>query len=124
MYKDLDRGEIGRMAENMALKYLEARGLILRDRNWRIRHLELDLIMEDSERLHIIEVRSRREPINIEPYETVDFKKQRFLIKAASSYVYKKKIYKDVVFDIVSVIFKEKDFEIDYIEEAFLPIMK
>ena len=64
--------EKGREAEDIALKFLLEKGLRLLERNWRFRHLELDIIMEDEKMLHIVEVRSRVYPVLIEPVETVD----------------------------------------------------
>lgn len=96
--------------------------MILHERNWRVGHLEIDLIMESNDLIHIIEVRSLQDAILVSPKETVIRKKQKRLIRAASAYVYKKNILKDVVFDIVSVIFKGDTYEIEYIEDAFLPL--
>ena len=112
---------MGRMAEDIALNYLLARGLSLRDRNWRCRHLEVDLVMESERELHIVEVRSRRYPAMMTPSASVDRKKQGHLIRAASSYVRRKKIDKDVVFDIVSIVFYKDNYHLEYIENAFLP---
>ena len=49
----------GTAAETLALRYLEARGLLLEARNFRCRGGELDLIMRDGEHLVFVEVRSR-----------------------------------------------------------------
>ena len=43
----MERAE-GKIGENLALRYLERRGLRLLERNWRYGHLEVDLIMEDD----------------------------------------------------------------------------
>lgn len=119
--KKMTTVETGRIGEDAALEYLLKRGLWLRDRNWRVRHLEIDLVMEDAKRLHIIEVRSRKRHDPIEPKDTVDKRKQQRLIRAASSYIFQNHIFKDTVFDIVSVTFDDGFPEIEYIEDAFTP---
>lgn len=121
MYGDDRRVDVGRRGENIALEYLLEKGMILRDRNWRIRHLELDLIMETETELHIVEVRSRKSPVLVSPAETVLWKKQRNIVRAAAIYVGMKNISKEVVFDIVSIIFLEDGYSLEYIENAFLP---
>lgn len=121
MYGDDRRVDVGRRGEKIALEYLQGKGMMLRDRNWRIRHLELDLIMETENELHIVEVRSRKFPALVSPAETVLRKKQRNIIRAAAIYVGMKNISKEVVFDIVSIIFLEDGYSLEYIENAFLP---
>jgi putative endonuclease len=52
--------ESGRLAEDRALVYLQAQGLILIKRNFRSRRGEIDLIMRDADTLVFVEVRQRR----------------------------------------------------------------
>ncbi len=52
--------ESGRLAEDRALAYLQAHGLVLIKRNFRTRRGEIDLIMRDAATLVFIEVRQRR----------------------------------------------------------------
>lgn len=47
--------------ENIALKHLEAHGLILVTRNYRVRDGEIDLIMREGEWLLFVEVKYRRD---------------------------------------------------------------
>lgn len=114
--------ETGKAGEDAALEYLLEKGLVLRERNWRAKHLEIDLIMESRDYLHIIEVRSRMRHDPVEPKDTVDKKKQQRLIRAASSYIFKNDIRKDTLFDIVSVVFDGGKPQLEYIEDAFTPI--
>jgi putative endonuclease len=121
--EDISSGTFGALSEKIALEYLLSLGFVLRDKNWRAGHKEIDLIMESPNYLHIVEVRSLRAPALILPQNSVKRGKQKLLIMAASSYVRKKRILKDVSFDIVSIIYYNGKFEIDYIPNAFLPII-
>lgn len=112
----------GKRGEKIALQYLLNRGLRIRDRNWRCGHLELDLVMEDENLIHIIEVRSRTAPYLISPLDSVDRTKQRKIIRAASAYMKRFRIRKEVVFDIVSVTYFENGYNIEYYEGAFFPL--
>lgn len=117
----MERAE-GKIGENLALRYLEKRGLRLLERNWRYGHLEVDLIMEDDLYLHIIEVRSRTAPYLISPAETVDWKKQRRLAKAAAAYIRRNNIGKEVLFDIVAITYEGKNYKLEYYQGAFIPL--
>lgn len=51
--------EIGTSGENEISRYLQARGLQIIDRNWRIKGGEIDLIAEDSGTIVFVEVKTR-----------------------------------------------------------------
>lgn len=120
--------EKGRRAEEIAAQYLIDKGLQLLERNWRGARGEIDLIMMSQEGgsakrvLHIVEVRSLHYPIAQTPLESVNYKKQLGLIRAANLYIKYRKIESETQFDIVSITFKEgRLFELDYIPNAFNP---
>jgi len=117
-----DTLETGMRGEEIALGFLISKGMVLRERNWRWNHKEIDLIMEDD-RLHIVEVKSLNAPALISPSEHVDLAKQRNLAYAANHYVLSRGITKETQFDIVSILFaKDGSYTLEYIPEAFLPI--
>jgi putative endonuclease len=114
--------EKGREGEDIALKFLLGKGLRVLERNWRCGHLELDIIMEDDNMLHVVEVRSRVYPAMIEPVETVDAVKQKKVIAAANGFVKRNHIKKEVVFDVVSVVFMPQGHTVEYFPNAFAPV--
>ena len=118
----MKNSETGRRGEEVALAWLQERGFRLRDRNWRSGHKELDLVMEDAERLHIVEVKTLTAPLLIQPFEKVDAVKQHRLVSAARHYVAVQHIQKEVQFDVVSVILDGEQTMVEYIPEAFYPI--
>lgn len=73
----------GAQAEDIALRYLEARGLTLIDRNVRARGGELDLVMRDADSLVIVEVRKRSHAGFGSAAESVDARKQAKIVVAA-----------------------------------------
>ena len=116
-------GDRGKQGEAVALEWLLARGLVLRERNWRWNHKEIDLIMESERWLHIVEVKTLRAPALTEPWERVNREKQRNLALAADHYVRERKIAKEVHFDIVSVLEEaDGEMQVRYIPEAFFAI--
>jgi putative endonuclease len=77
--------------------------------------------MDEDNVIHFVEVRTLTAPSLLKPYETVGIAKQRNLIRAASSYLAKKRVRKEVSFDIVSVLFNNGRAEIEYFPNAFSP---
>lgn len=120
----MKKSETGRRGEDLALAWLSDRGFRLLDRNWRGGHKELDLVMESDERVHVVEVKTMTPPLQIQPFEKVDARKQSRLIAAASRYIVEKHVRKEVQFDIVSVVLGEGQPAVEYIPEAFIPIWK
>lgn len=79
----MDRQLIGTEAERNAEHWLESQGLQLIQRNMRCRLGEIDLIMTDGESLIFIEVRHRSSATFGGAAASVDWRKQRKLLRAA-----------------------------------------
>ena len=78
---------VGLRAETQALKFLEAKGLELIERNFLCRVGEIDLVMRDGAELVFVEVRKRGRRSFANAALTVTASKQRKLILAASLYL-------------------------------------
>ena len=119
-----NRQDLGKKGEDVALEYLLQRGMKLLERNWRSGHKELDLVMEEEGFIRIVEVRSRNWPAQIDPLESVDMVKRKKIIQAAKGFVAENRSRikgKEVVFDVVSILFNGELFKVEYIREAFAP---
>ena len=94
------------------------------ERNWRCRYKEVDLIMENIDGIHVVEVRTRKEPTAVEPEQTVDRRKQHNLEAAANSYLRSRKTTAPVHFDIVSIVLdgSGKVLRLNHIQDAFLAL--
>lgn len=113
---------LGRRGEDLALAYLESRGLELLERNWRWEHKEIDLIMDGCDAVHFIEVKALRAPAVRQPYEAVTAEKQRNVAMAAEHFIFERHIRKEAQFDVVSIIFDGDAGDLEYIPKAFFPI--
>ena len=80
-------GAKGQEQEARACRYLQTRGLVLRERNYRCRHGEIDPIMYDGDTVVSVEVRYRANPHCAGGAETVDRRKQSKLAAAAAHYL-------------------------------------
>lgn len=119
-----NRQDLGKRGEDVALEYLLQRGMKLLERNWRSGHKELDLVMEEEGFIRIVEVRSRSVPAQMDPLESVDAAKRKKTIQAAKGYVAANRNRikgKEVVFDVVSILFNGELFKVEYVREAFAP---
>lgn len=116
-----DNQEKGAKGEQLAAEYLTAAGYTILEKNWRIGHLEVDIIASNNTMLVIVEVKTRKSNALGEPEEFVTIQKQQNLIRAANYYVQKFNITKEVRFDIVSIILKNGEQKINHIPNAFKP---
>lgn len=119
---------IGIIGEEEATKMLKAKGFRIVERNWRMGHLELDLIAENRKEIVFAEVKARTSTYsNRMPEEYVDEDKKRRMTAAANAYIKYKKIEKTPRFDIIGILVNSETNEITYrnhLENAFLPRVK
>jgi len=112
----------GMKAEALASRYLEQAGYIILERNWRWDHAEIDLIAKDGDTIVIVEVKARSSTIYGYPEEAVDERKIYHLCRASEAYIEKQKLDCPLRFDIISIIFKQKQTKIKHFKDAFFPI--
>lgn len=79
----------GQKNERLAEHFLRQQGLKLKERNYHCRRGEIDLIMIDDQVLVFVEVRFRKQAKYGSALESVDYRKQQKLIKAAQYYLMK-----------------------------------
>ena len=116
-----EHNDFGELAEELAAKYLIDKGYEILERNWRNIHKEIDIIAKDGNELVIVEVKARKSDNYGGPDLAVTSRKQKLLISAANSYIFKNKVDLNTRFDIISIVFKDGNPVIDHIEDAFLP---
>jgi putative endonuclease len=97
--------EFGKEGEQMAAEWLELRGFQLISRNWRSARYEVDIIASRDGVLHFIEVKSRHDDLFGKPEDWVDWKKGRHLLSAGEAFQMKYPIWKQVQYDILSILF-------------------
>ena len=117
-----EHNDLGKWGDDVALAYLLDQGYRLLDRNWHQGHRDLDLIMQQDDTLVIVEVRTRRNNLFMDPEQTVDALKMLSLSKAANAYIRLHRISLNIRFDIVAITgTPSSDFTINHIEDAFYP---
>jgi len=112
-------GQRGDVAEVLACRYLEARGLVLVTRNFRCRLGELDLVMRDGPQVVFVEVRSRVNRRYGRPIETITPTKQKRLLRAAAYYLQKTACTAPCRFDAVGITSENGVDTVEWINNAF-----
>lgn len=117
------RKKLGNAGEDIALQYLIALGYKLKERNYRIRTGEIDLIMTDKNALVFIEVRTKTSSFFGSPLETVNNTKRRKIVNVARFYLHRLHGNSEIEcrFDVVGIVIPpNRKAEITHIEDAFL----
>ncbi len=81
------RATNGQLAEDLAARFLEQRGLHILTRNYRCRGGEIDLVCRAGKALIFVEVRLRRNPTYGGAGASITASKQRRIILAAQHYL-------------------------------------
>ena len=112
---------VGKLGEDCAAKFLEAKGYTIIDRNFRIRSAEIDIIAQLDGVLAFVEVKARSNIRHGLPSEAVTFRKQKKIIKAAGVFLQNEEFCNCACrFDVVEVFLRgELVEEINHIENAF-----
>lgn len=96
----------GQHYEQMAAEFLRRHGLQLVDQNFLAKGGELDLVMRERNSIVFIEVKYRKNQNHGHAAETVTWRKQQRLIKAANWWMLKKGLNADSTdfrFDVVAI---------------------
>ncbi len=111
---------LGATGEQEALYYLAEKGYTLLDRNWRIEHLEIDIVAEWHGEIVFVEVKTRRNEDYAPAAEAVTLEKKRRVIAAARAYMAIHGLrHKAYSYDIITLVGTESPFQINHIRHAY-----
>lgn len=116
--------EKGRDAEDIAALFLEERGLVVLDRNYRFMKAEVDIVAIQEQEVVFVEVRSLKNARFGHPEETITELKKNLLYQAADAWLHERRMGgARMRFDVVSIVYEndEKKPEIEYFRNAFWP---
>lgn len=119
---------IGILGEEEAARMLEQKGFRITERNWRMGHLEIDLIAESKTEIVFAEVKARTSAFGGKmPEEYVDETKKQRMVAAANAYIKYKRTEKNPRFDIIGLVVNPETKEVTYrchLENAFVPRLR
>jgi putative endonuclease len=83
----VNRRETGAQGEQIAVNYLKRKGYRIRERNFRCREGEIDIVAEKGSFLVFVEVRTKKDTSFGTPEESITASKKDKLIALAQTYV-------------------------------------
>lgn len=110
----------GAMGESRAADAYLERGYEIRERNFRCRFGEIDIVAEKGGILAFVEVKTRKAGSLLLPREAVDRHKQARLIKTASMYLARNpELQLQPRFDVAEVTMLSHSMTVEILENAF-----
>ena len=120
--------DIGHLGEDATCEYLTKHGYKIRERNWRLGNIEIDIIAENKKNIVFVEVKTRTTTFgDVNPEQYVDDQKRRFMTVAGNAYVKHNNLDKPLRFDISGILWDRATNSvagIHYFEDAFHPQMR
>ena len=118
--------QLGKAGEQAACEFLIGKGYTVRETNWRVGKLEIDIVAQEpkANRLHIIEVKTRSTGEHYDPMQSITRAKIRHLVDAANSYISFYQLKMSVQYDVMILIGKSPVFTIQFIPNAFQPPLR
>lgn len=113
--------KLGLIGEQQACRYLAEQGYSLLARNWRVGHLEIDIIADYFGEVVFVEVKTRGSEALEDAVKAVDLDKQANLVAAAAYYMGLNKLDRPYRFDIITLTGHRPPFEIKHYVNAFTP---
>lgn len=111
----------GGPGEQAALQFLVEKGWTIKEKNWRYRRAEIDIIAVDREWLVFVEVKSRTQSVN-PPEIAVSARQEARLADAAGEYMMQTHWDGPYRFDIITVNIQHAHrLDVVHFEDAFFP---
>lgn len=115
--------QFGKFAEDKATSYYISKGYLIRERNWRYRKIEIDIIAQIGKEIVFIEVKARSGRNGV-PEEAVDYAKRKRMARGADIYLRRLGGGYDYRYDIFALEGDMENYRIAVFENAFYsPLM-
>lgn len=116
--KERDK-EFGKFAEQKAAEYYIVRGYAIRERNWRLGKIEIDVIAQIDNIIVFCEVKARSGK-DVNAVEAVTPDKMKRMVRAADNYLKSLQGDWEYRFDIFALTGNFEKFETEILEDAFV----
>ena len=116
----MNNKDTGFLGENITAQYLTQNGYEILHRNWRYKHLEIDIIAFKDGILHIVEVKTRTDNQFGFPEQAITAKKMQFLKNGAAFFQYENPSWKYLQFDVISIFLNDQQiWELAFFEDVY-----
>ncbi len=111
--------KIGMLGEEIALQYCLDNGYEFVEKNWTVGHKEIDIILKKEGIYIFVEVKTRTNLKMGMPESAISYTKIKNVTEASQVFLIDKQ-YKDIRFDVISIILKkDTEPELLHIKDAF-----
>lgn len=118
-----EHNSLGKWGEKIAADILLREGATIRERNWRMGHLEIDIVASLGDIVIFGEVKTRADK-NEDPLEAITPRKRANMAAAARVYLSNNSMFAAVRFDLFAIRGTPGDYEAEHIPDAFRPAIK
>ncbi|MDD7318179.1 MAG: YraN family protein [Prevotella sp.] len=116
-----EHNELGKWGEEIAVRYLQERGYIIIERDWKSRKKDIDIVAIENGVYVFIEVKTRRNKLFGEPTNAVNHYKMQNLKLSISNYIMAHSLNNEIRFDIITVVGKIGEVpEIEHLKDVSL----
>lgn len=123
--KKLRDRQFGKFAEDRAAEYYIKKGYAIRERNWRHKHIEIDLIAQNGNVIVFVEVKARNGNAG-SVFEAVTLDKMKNMTRGADFYMRHLPLGDyEYRYDIFGLTGDFEQYSIDILEDAFVsPLLR
>ncbi len=118
-----EHNRLGNWGEQLVADHLVAQGYAIAERNWRLNHLELDIIATRGDEIVFVGVKTRRDTAG-NPLDAMTPRKIRNLAAAADAYLRSRNIRLRPRFDVAAVTGDPHTHTLTYLPNAFYPPLR
>lgn len=119
----MDRSELGKWGEDLAIGLLTAKGYAIVETNWRYEHFEIDIVAMHGGRIIFVEVKTRK-GLDSDPIEAITPKKKTNMAASANAFVRFKNLPHEIQFDVITIKGSPGKYEIEHYPDAFAPSLR
>lgn len=116
--------QLGKEGEKQAVEFLIKQGFSVRETNWRLDKLEIDIIAQKDMVLHIVEVKTRSNDEYFDPMKAITRAKKQRMVASANAYINYHQLQVEIQYDVIILIGSHGNFKLEYYPDLFVPQLK
>ncbi len=117
--------QLGKAGEKEAVEFLIKQGLTIRETNWRMDRLEIDIIAQEPGMvLHVVEVKTRSNDEYFDPMRSITRAKKQHMVASANAYINYFQLQCEIQYDVIILIGSPGNFKLEYYPDLFVPSLK
>ncbi|MBR5086716.1 MAG: YraN family protein [Muribaculaceae bacterium] len=116
---------LGKIGEKEAVDFLIKQGFTIRETNWRMDKMEIDIIAQEPGMvLHVVEVKTRSTDEYFDPMKAINSAKKHHMVASANAYINYYGLKCEIQYDVIILIGSPGNFQLEYYPDLFVPRLK